>query len=339
MLRFGLIGYGKHARWTVADTLKQSKKCDLVAIADINPDHLSDIKDPNISLYQDYRQMIAKEKLDAVYVCTLCETHAELTITALEAGLAVLCEKPMSDNVESCRRMVETGKKTNRLIAIDFESRYSPPFRKIKEWINAGYLGDIQAIHMQSFWDGHKVFGELAERRNRFIERSGCLDCGIHCLDRTRYFCGGDWQDIHAVGAWFGEKTTYPPHIAISARLSSGVLVTLNDSFSYGAYIEPTVTSEVLSIVGTKGVIRSYADEENHIEPTLTSEKLTDCYSPGKFSGKNEATAELLADFADVFEGRKPLPDEIATGEDGLMAQIIVDEANQQAVMRVPAEI
>ena len=43
---------------------------------------------------------------------------------------------------------------------------------------------------------------------------------------------------------------------------------------------------------------------------------------------------ELLADFADVVEGRKPLPDEIATGKDGLMAQIIMDEANQQAVMR-----
>jgi len=334
MLRFGLIGYGKHARWAVAPALKQSKKCELVAIADINPDSLKEIEDPAISRYQDYRQMIDKEKLDAVYICTLCEVHAEPTITALEAGLAVICEKPMSDNVENCQRMVAAAEKTNHLLAIDFQSRYLPPFRKIKEWIKAGYLGDLQAIHMQGFWDGHKASGKLAERRYRFIERSGCLDCGIHALDRARYFCGGDWQDIHAIGVWFGEKTSKPPHIAITAQLSPGVLVTLNDSLSYSAYIEPKVSSQILTIVGTEGVIRSYADEENHIEPTLISEKLTEHYSPKESSSKVGAMGELLADFADAAEGRKPLPDEIATGKDGLMAQIIMDEANQQAVMR-----
>lgn len=110
--------------------------------------------------------------------------------------------------------------------------------------------------------------------------------------------------------------------------------MTLDSSCAYSAYIKPVVSYHAMNIVGTKGIVRSYGNEEDSVEPTLVSETFADSFCPDKSSNKSGTIGELLADFADAVEGRKPVSPEMAMGEDGLMAQIIMDEANRQAVMQ-----
>ena len=335
MLRFGLIGCGTHARWAVAPAFQHCQNVRLAAVADVSEQSLKVFEwpDPALPRYRDYRDMLAKEKLDAVYVATPCEAHLEPALAAFKTGLHVITEKPVAPAPADCERMVAAAQAAKRMLAVDFECRYNPAFRLIQQWVQSGWLGRVHAVHMNEFWDGHKVFGPLAERRHRFTDTSGCLDCGIHHLDLSRYFCsGGRWQDIHATGAWFGEDVRFPPHIAIQARLDLGAIVTLNASFAYTAYIEPSDQHDTIVLLGTGGVIDFRRDSAGGKEIVrLTSASLTETREFAT-EGHADAIPQLLSDFDAVVTQDLTPPPALATGHDGLMAQIIVAEANRQAV-------
>jgi len=315
---------------------EHSTKSELVAAADMNPEFMNQVE--GIARYADAREMMAKERLDAVYIATLVETHGPLALAAFEAGLHVVSEKPMAESAKVCRAMVDGARKAGRCLAVTFENRYHPHHRTIRRWIDAGYLGTIQAIHVQEFWDGHKTFGPLSERRARLMQRSGGLDCGIHRLDLVRYFCEGNWKTLHALGAWFGEAMEKPPHIGILGRLDNGVLVTVNASMGYAASIEPRPMNEILVIAGTKGVVSLAIDEptpdafvHTAARVRISSERLCETI-PIVELDHPKAIGMLLDDFAGLIEGSKSSPPELAMGEDGLAAQIATEWANDSAV-------
>lgn len=336
MLRFGVVGCGHHGQNVVIPAITEHREhCELAAVADVNPENFQQArKYPGVATYADFHEMIAAERLDAVYVCTTVEAHYDPVVAAFEAGLHVICEKPMADSVERCRRMIAAADKADRRLAITFENRYNPYVRKIREWIAQGALGTVEAIHMQSFWDGHKAFGEMAERRARFIDSSGAMDCGIHTVDLVRYFAGGgEWKDIHAVGAWFGEPRAKAPHLSVLAGLTSGPLASINVSMGYTAQIRATASIHTMTIVGDKGVVDCDGYKDGKRCVTLTSDTLTESI-PLAGCGHLKAIGLLADDFADVVEGRKASSEQLADGEDGLAAQIIVEEANAQALTR-----
>jgi len=336
-MRIGLVGCGYHGKGAVIPAIRQySRAMELVAVADPNPQAMSEIT--GVAKYTDPREMFARERLDVAYVATLPETHAPLTIEAFNAGLHVVCEKPMADSVEACRAVLAAAEKTGRHLAITFESRYYGHHRTIRRWIDAGLLGEVQAVHLQEFWDGHKTFGPLSERRARLIERSGGLDCGVHKLDLARFFSRGDWKTIHAIGAWFGEPFTKPPHIGVLGQMDNGVLVTVNTSMAYAANIKPRPMNEVLVIAGTRGVISLTIDEPTPEKFSTTGarvnlhceDRVESC--PVNHPNHNEVIGLLLDDLAGVIQGH-PAPPELAQGNDGLMAQIALEQANADSLL------
>jgi predicted dehydrogenase len=334
-IRIGLIGFGTHGQCAVLPAMKQARGVKLAAVADLLPANLEKIDDPGVARYTDYRKMFKKEPLDAVYIATRVESHAAVAVAAFRAGLHVITEKPMAASVRECRRMMAAAEKAGKLLGVDFESRYSPGFQQVRAWIAQGRIGRVGAIHIDNMWDGHKIQGPLAERRRRFCDSSGCLDCGIHKLDLVRYFNGGGaWRNIQAYGAWFGEGVKYAPHIAILARLDTGVLVTVNASFAFTAYITQRVKGSVhegLAILGDKGVILLHQSPAGERHLQLVSESLEET-APFASHGHTSVITLLLNDFADAVSRGAPLPYEIATGYDGLMAQQCADEANRKAL-------
>lgn len=332
MLTFGLIGCGKHAQWAVLPSFAASPGCRLAAVADIAADGLAFVTDPAIARYTDAGEMLRRERLDAVYVATPCETHAALTCTALEAGCHVLCEKPMAMSEAECRRMLSAAASAGRQIFIDFETRYIAGHEQVRRWIADGRIGAVRAVHIESLWDGHKVTGPVSERRKGFLQRSGCLDCGVHKLDLARFYCGGgEWRDITARGAWCGESVRFPPHISIMGRLTPGVLVTLTESFAWTARIPARHHRESLAVLGEKGVIVLEPGPDHGAVLRLVSDSATE-EAPMSEAGHALVIPRVLADMVSVIEGGRPVPPSLATGTDGLMAQIALDAANRCAV-------
>lgn len=147
MLNLGVIGCGIVAAGHM-QAIMDSDKMNLAAVADISTEQLNKAKrfNPDAS-YTDYRELLAQPGLDAVVIATHCHLHHEMTLAALQAGLHVLCEKPMADTEEKCTEMVVAAEKAGKLLAVNFNTRSAPHYRKVKELIDTGEVIELASGH------------------------------------------------------------------------------------------------------------------------------------------------------------------------------------------------
>ena len=140
----GATGYGMaHAH---ARGYKASPECEIVALADINLDNARAFQAEHGGehLYADYREMLSKESLDIVSSATWPHLHAPMVIAVAEAGVqAIHCEKPMAPTFGEARRMARVCQERGVQLTFNHQRRFGSPFRKAKELLKAGVIGDL----------------------------------------------------------------------------------------------------------------------------------------------------------------------------------------------------
>lgn len=189
-IKIAIIGTGNIAQFHIA-AYNKLENVEVYALCDINEERLNETGDTfGISRrYTDLDTMLAElPELDAASVCVWNCNHAECTIKALNAGLDVLCEKPMAYNKEEAELMNETAKKNGRLLMIGFVMRFGDEAKIAKDFIDKGYLGEIyysKARYIRRHGNPGGWFSDKA--------RSGggpVIDLGVHVIDYTRYMMG-----------------------------------------------------------------------------------------------------------------------------------------------------
>ncbi len=153
-LRVGMIGpgrrgYGAHVR-ILADLATSGDKLDVVAVNDVYEVHRERAKEYLVkhtgvtpTLYRDYRDMLAREKLDAVCIASPDHWHARQTLDALAAGLHVYCEKPMTHTTEEAAEVVRAWKSSGRVVQVGVQATSSPIWDTARELIDDGKLGKV----------------------------------------------------------------------------------------------------------------------------------------------------------------------------------------------------
>ena len=164
---------------------------EIYAICDINEDHLSKAADKYhvTRRYTDVDTMLAElPELDAADVCVWNVNHASCTIKALNAGLHVLCEKPMAYSAAEAEEMIAAAKKNDKLLMIGFVLRFSDETKIAKDFIDKDYLGEIyysKAQYVRRHGNPGGWFG------NKALSGGGpIIDLGVHVIDQTRYLMG-----------------------------------------------------------------------------------------------------------------------------------------------------
>jgi len=98
-------------------------------------------------IYTDYREMLARENLDIVSICTWPHLHAEMVIAAAEAGVkAIHCEKPMAPTYGEARRMVEACRARGAQLTFNHQRRFRGAFQKARELLRSGAIGQLQRM-------------------------------------------------------------------------------------------------------------------------------------------------------------------------------------------------
>ena len=156
-VRLGFVGLGGEGRGAL---LKNTDPAfgEVRALCDINPGHLAKADDvlaaakrPAARHYDDWKEMLQKEDLEAVILAPPLWLHAEMTAGCLEAGKHVLCEKMMAWDDHGCRQLQEAARKTGRLLEIGYQRFYNPVYQAAHEGIiKAGLLGDV--YHARLVW-------------------------------------------------------------------------------------------------------------------------------------------------------------------------------------------
>ncbi|MGH9940280.1 MAG: Gfo/Idh/MocA family protein [Blastocatellia bacterium] len=186
-LRWGLIGCGDISRKRVAPALRDVPECEFIAVNRARVDLAEAFANEFGAKrwYGDWRELIADDEIDAVYIATPVYLHAEQTVAAAEAGNHVLCEKPMAMNAVECDRMIAARKANGVKLGVAYYRRFYPVIGRIKEIIASGEIGKPAVAQINAF---ERFNPQPGEDRRWLLEKSKSgggpmMDFGCHRIE------------------------------------------------------------------------------------------------------------------------------------------------------------
>lgn len=236
----------------------------VVAVCDSNPNLMRDVAKtvgniqgagPGIDLDQvqvhsDVDSMLDQAGLDAVSITLPTHLHAEASVRALQAGLHVLCEKPMAPTLEGCDQMVVAAAESGKVLQIGHCIRFWPEYAAVAEVVRSGRYGAVKAALLRRL-SPVPTWGVDAWLTDP--ERSGgmALDLHIHDTDYLLYILGRPWA-VYSRGATLGPRHGLA-HITTSYLYAGDQVVTAEGSWamaqSFGFQMAMTMALERASLV------------------------------------------------------------------------------------------
>jgi len=144
-------------------------------------------------------RLLEDPEIRLVFITASNNAHKELAIAALEAGKAVMCEKPMATTLGDAQAMVEAAERTKGFLQIGFELRYSRLYTTVKDWVDRGLLGRVLNTHCfycSSAWGRHDVWRASSKTSGgMFGEKLS------HYVDLTRWWIGDAVEEVYATCA------------------------------------------------------------------------------------------------------------------------------------------
>lgn len=187
-LKGAIIGCGGIATEKYFPSLSKLKELEMVAFCDIIVDKAEKAAAAYGSMearaFSDYREVLKDVSIDVIYVCTPNDSHAEISIAAMESGKHVMCEKPMAKTAAEAQAMADAAKRTGKKLSIGYQNNFRPDSRYLQQICDSGELGDIY------FAKAHAIRRRAVPTWGVFLdqEKQGggpLIDIGSHALDLT----------------------------------------------------------------------------------------------------------------------------------------------------------
>ena len=149
MIKVGLIGIGGMGG-VHYNAYKMTSDCEVVAVADIREDMAREkVGEDNVRVYHDMETLLANEDVDFVDICTPSYMHTEMSIKALQSGVHVLSEKPMTLNTADAMKIMDAADKSGKLYMVAHVIRFAKPYMYLKNVIESGELGKLVRLDMK----------------------------------------------------------------------------------------------------------------------------------------------------------------------------------------------
>jgi predicted dehydrogenase len=188
-----------------------------VAFCDVVETQAEDMRDEFGGAYAtaEVDQVLADRDIEAVYVTTRHDSHADLCVRALAAGKHVMVEKPLAMTVEDCLRVAEAVNASDRVLMVAFKMRYFDMLHKARE-----LMPDPQLLTMQMMdnrWPADAWYNDPAAGGGNVISQ------GCHATDVLRFVAGRDPVEVYAVGGNYYQETGVVDNLAATFRFEDGV--------------------------------------------------------------------------------------------------------------------
>ncbi len=201
-LRLGVIGAG--GRGALARRAHRPEEGSfLVAAADVRDEPLAKFQEtygPDVLVTKDYRELLARPDIDAVFITTPDYLHEEHALAAIAAGKGVYLEKPMAITIQGCDRILSAAVKAGVKLYLGHNMRHFPVVRKMKDLIDGGAIGQVKSGWCRHFvaYGGDAYFKDWHAEQRR--STSLLLQKGAHDIDVLHWLCGGYTHRVTAMG-------------------------------------------------------------------------------------------------------------------------------------------
>ncbi|MFE7035304.1 Gfo/Idh/MocA family protein [Streptomyces sp. NPDC057621] len=208
--RAAVVGLGARARlFTEALTGPYADRYELAGFCDVNPHRMAVHNEwlgTSVPAYaaEDFGEMLKKERIDIVVVCSVDRTHDHYIVQALEAGCDVVTEKPMTTDSDRARRILDARRRTGRDVRVAFNYRYNPVHAAVRETISSGLIGEVGSVHFEWLLD-LRHGADYFRRWHRDKANSGGLMVhkATHHFDLVNWWLGTQPETVYAQGGLF----------------------------------------------------------------------------------------------------------------------------------------
>jgi len=333
-LKTAVVGVGKVTGLHAA-ALSKLRESQFTAVCSSKSEKAASFaREYNIRGYTDVSEMVMKEKIDVVIICTPHPFHRTPAIAAIEAGAHVLIEKPFASSLEDCDAMLATSKKNNKQTGVICQRRWLKPVQRVKAAIDAGKIGKpvFGTVNMLG-WRDEKYYSSDPWRGSWKGEGGGVLvNQAPHQLDLLQWFMGdidelyGVWSNLNhpyievedTANAIIKFKSGAVGNIIVSNSQKPGIYGKVHVHGENGASVGVQTDGGAMFIAGMSNILEppvndlwTIPGEENLLKDMVKedSDFFLSLANPMEYFHERQIEDFLRA----VLEGRKPL----ITGEDG----------------------
>ena len=225
--------------------------------------------------YEDYLTMLDAEKPDVVHICTPNDSHFELAMAAMQRGIAIICEKPMTRTLDEARTLAEYAKAHNIVTGVNFNCRFYPQILQAKAMVQSGELGDVRFVQGGYLQDWLFLDTDYSWRLEPEVsgESRTFADIGTHWIDLVESITGLRVVEVFADFETFLHTRKKPLKPVASF---SGVALKPEDYQEVPIDTEDFCTALFRFDNGAIGnciVSQSYAGRKNQIQLSLSGSK------------------------------------------------------------------
>jgi predicted dehydrogenase len=265
----------------------------------------------------DYRDVVGRDDIDAVIICSENARHREMTIAAAEAGKHVLCEKPLATTVEDAQAMIDACKQHGVKLMTAFPVRFNASIAGLRDAVRGGMVGETLSIAARN--PGTNPGSWFVDP-----ELSGggaIIDHTVHVVDVLRWIYDAEITEVYAESGNRLAGNVSDDTGLLMFRMSNGVPVSLDTSWSRPKNW-PIWGGVTIDVIGEKGVLFANAFNNNY--------EMAETQGPS-FAWKSVEVSgdpEMVGAFLDAVRNDTDVP---VTGEDGLRAVEVALKAMESA--------
>ncbi|KAF9119365.1 hypothetical protein BGX30_003893 [Mortierella sp. GBA39] len=326
-LNIGVIGAGRIGRLHTENLLNHPQ-VKVKAIADLQIDHArawaNGLGIPLLT--QDAEQIISDPGIDAVFICTSTNTHIDMIERSAKAGKHIFCEKPISFDVRGTRLALQAASDSGVKFQLGFNRRFDPNFRRVREIVASGQIGDPHLIKITS--------RDPSPPPHDYIKVSGGLfmDMAIHDFDMARFLSGSEVDEVYVQGAVLVDPTIGElgdvDTAVIMLRFRNGAIGNSRQAaYGYDQRVE---------VFGSLGQVNVQNDFPNSAEISTAGGVYRD--KPKHFFlERYEAAYRLeIESFIKAIVNNEDVP---VSGEDGYQAELLADAAKKSWLEKRPVSL
>jgi UDP-N-acetyl-2-amino-2-deoxyglucuronate dehydrogenase len=307
-LRFAIVGCGRIAQRHAEHIAGQGK---LVAVCDTNKERRDEMAAKyNSKAYATLDELLQQEKnIDLISICSPNALHAQQSIQALQAGIHVLCEKPMAITVADCERMIAAADRASKHLFIVKQNRFNAPIAELKKVIDEGRLGKIIDVQLNCFWNRNNTYYETSDWKGRKNLDGGTLYTQFSHFIDLLYWMVGDVKNMHAITRNFMHQQIieFEDSGVIALEFENGAIGTVNYTVnSFEKNMEGSIT-----VFGEKGTVKvggqylnvlEYQNIENYKMQSVFETKPANDY--GYYQGSMSNHDKVYENVVDVLKNK-----------------------------------
>lgn len=258
-LRIGVIGAGRIGKLHAGNLVNRVLNAEVAAISDVYLPAAQELAAKlNVkTATADYHDLLNDPSIDAIFICSSTDTHAQISIEAAKKGKHIFCEKPIDQDVSKIEAVLEAVEAAGIKYQVGFNRRFDKHFKHVREVVAKGGVGEVQIVKVTS--------RDPQAPPVSYVKTSGGIfaDMTIHDFDMVRYLSGSEVAEVSVFGACLidpgiGEAGDIDTCI-INLRFENGALGVIDNSrqavYGYDQRVE---------VFGSKGMISAANETANN---------------------------------------------------------------------------